>query len=91
MLLGRYEEAVRILRALAEHEPKAARALWYLGFALEGLDRLDDSREALEEGLIVNNVRPNAVRMAPSLTVSEAEIDEAVTKLEKAIMRASAA
>ena len=46
--------------------------------------------EALNEGLIVNNVRPNAVRLAPPLTVSEAEIDAAVAILEKAIGRAAA-
>jgi acetylornithine/succinyldiaminopimelate/putrescine aminotransferase len=41
--------------------------------------------ESLRGGLIVNNVRPNAVRLAPPLTVSEAEIDEAVGILEQAI------
>jgi acetylornithine/N-succinyldiaminopimelate aminotransferase len=44
-------------------------------------------RESLENGLIVNNVRPNAVRLAPALTVSEAECDEAVSILEAAIRR----
>jgi acetylornithine/succinyldiaminopimelate/putrescine aminotransferase len=45
--------------------------------------------EALRTGLIVNNVRPNAVRLAPPLTVSEAEIDEAAAILEKAIVVAA--
>ena len=45
--------------------------------------------DCLSAGLIVNNVRPNAVRLAPPLTVSEAELDEATTILEKAIGRAS--
>ncbi len=44
--------------------------------------------DALSNGLIVNNVRPNAVRLAPPLTVSEAECDEAVSILEGAIGRA---
>jgi acetylornithine/N-succinyldiaminopimelate aminotransferase len=43
--------------------------------------------DCLEAGLIVNNVRPNAVRLAPPLTVNEAEMDEAVSSLEKAIQR----
>ena len=46
--------------------------------------------ESMADGLIVNNVRPNAIRMAPSLTVTNAEIDQAVTILEKAIARAAA-
>ncbi|HLF78717.1 MAG TPA: aspartate aminotransferase family protein [Dehalococcoidia bacterium] len=46
-------------------------------------------RDSLENGLIVNNVRPNAVRLAPSLLVSEAECDEAVSILEAAIRRAA--
>jgi acetylornithine/succinyldiaminopimelate/putrescine aminotransferase len=45
--------------------------------------------ESLEEGLIVNNVRPNAIRLAPALTITQAESDEAVSKLSKAISRAS--
>jgi predicted acetylornithine/succinylornithine family transaminase len=39
-------------------------------------------RKCLEAGLIVNNVKPNAVRMVPPLTVSEDEIDQAVAILD---------
>ncbi len=46
--------------------------------------------ESLKEGLVVNNVRPNAVRLCPPLTISEAEVDEAVAILEKTIARAAA-
>ena len=45
--------------------------------------------DCLANGLIVNNVRPNAVRLAPPLTVSNEEMDEGLTILEKAISRAS--
>jgi predicted acetylornithine/succinylornithine family transaminase len=45
--------------------------------------------DCLGNGLIVNNVRPNAVRLAPPLTVSNEEVDEALTILEKAIERAA--
>jgi acetylornithine/N-succinyldiaminopimelate aminotransferase len=41
--------------------------------------------ECLNAGLIVNAVRPNTVRLTPPLTVSEAEVDEAVAILEKAL------
>jgi acetylornithine aminotransferase/acetylornithine/N-succinyldiaminopimelate aminotransferase len=47
--------------------------------------------ECLGSGLIVNNVRPNAVRLAPPLTVSEAEVDEAVAILEGVIGREAGA
>jgi acetylornithine/N-succinyldiaminopimelate aminotransferase len=45
--------------------------------------------DCLENGLIGNNVRPNAFRLAPPLTVSEGEIDEAVEIIDKALARAS--
>jgi acetylornithine/N-succinyldiaminopimelate aminotransferase len=40
---------------------------------------------ALDAGLVVNPVTDSALRLAPSLLVSEAEIDEAVALLAKAI------
>jgi predicted acetylornithine/succinylornithine family transaminase len=39
-----------------------------------------------ERGLIVNNVRPNAVRLMPPLIVSDGEIDRACAILEEAII-----
>lgn len=39
-----------------------------------------------ERGLLVNNVRPNAVRLMPPLNVSDAEIDQACDILEQAIV-----
>jgi acetylornithine/succinyldiaminopimelate/putrescine aminotransferase len=38
-----------------------------------------------ERGLLVNNVRPNAVRLMPPLTVSDEEIDRACDILEEAL------
>ena len=40
---------------------------------------------ALEAGLVVNNVRPNAVRFAPPLSVSSDEVDEALRRLAQAM------
>jgi 4-aminobutyrate aminotransferase-like enzyme len=37
----------------------------------------------LEEGLVVNNVRPNTLRLSPPLTVSEEELEEGLAKLAK--------
>jgi len=39
-----------------------------------------------ERGLLVNNVRPNAVRLMPPLNVTDAEIDQACDILEQAIL-----
>ena len=47
--------------------------------------------ECLQNGLIVNNVRPNAIRFVPPLTISEAEVDEGVAIIEKVLSTASPA
>jgi acetylornithine/succinyldiaminopimelate/putrescine aminotransferase len=49
------------------------------------------SAEALQQGLIINNVRPNAVRLAPPLTVTEAECDEMLSILERVLGNATPA
>jgi acetylornithine/succinyldiaminopimelate/putrescine aminotransferase len=63
----------------------------YLESRLEGLGKTHAAErvvlDCLETRLIVNNVRPNAVRLAPPLTVSEAECDEAVSIIDKALGR----
>jgi acetylornithine aminotransferase/acetylornithine/N-succinyldiaminopimelate aminotransferase len=41
--------------------------------------------QCLESGLILNNVRPTALRMVPPLTVSEEEIDRAMEMLDKVL------
>jgi acetylornithine/succinyldiaminopimelate/putrescine aminotransferase len=40
---------------------------------------------ALQEGLILNAVRPNAVRFLPPLTITDAEIDEATEILDRVL------
>jgi acetylornithine aminotransferase len=40
---------------------------------------------ALELGLVVNDVAPDAVRLAPALTIGQAELDELATLLAKAL------
>jgi len=45
------------------------------------------TREALAEGLLLNNLRPNVLRIAPPLTVTDEEIDEAVEKLERVLTK----
>jgi acetylornithine/N-succinyldiaminopimelate aminotransferase len=45
--------------------------------------------DCLENGLIVNNVRPNAVRLAPPLTVENDEVDKALQVIENAVAKFS--
>ena len=39
----------------------------------------------LEVGLVVNGISPTAIRLAPPLTVSSEEIDEAMAKLSSVL------
>jgi acetylornithine/N-succinyldiaminopimelate aminotransferase len=50
-----------------------------------GLDAKQVAADALAAGLVVNAVTPTALRLAPSLLVSDAEIDEAVSILAKVL------
>ncbi len=43
-----------------------------------------------EEGLLLNPVRPDAIRFMPPLIVTEAEVDEAMAKLDRGLARALA-
>jgi acetylornithine/N-succinyldiaminopimelate aminotransferase len=52
-----------------------------LGVELSGVDARQAADACLRAGLIVNAVTASALRLAPSLLVSEAELDEAVSVL----------
>jgi acetylornithine/succinyldiaminopimelate/putrescine aminotransferase len=76
------------LEALQSRQPlitgwRGKGLLLAVGLTRDVADRVTLS--CLQKGLIVNNVRPNAVRLTPPLTVSNAELDEAVSILEKAL------
>ncbi len=45
------------------------------------------SRKCLESGLLVNDVKPNALRLMPALNITSQEIDEAVDMLDMALSR----
>jgi acetylornithine/N-succinyldiaminopimelate aminotransferase len=57
--------------------------MWAVEFTTDAGERI--TNEALAAGLIVNNVRPNAVRLAPPLTISEEELEQGLTILEHVI------
>ena len=52
-----------------------------LATELDGRRAADVVRVLLDHGLVVNAVTPTALRLAPPITVTDAEIDEAVTIL----------
>jgi acetylornithine/N-succinyldiaminopimelate aminotransferase len=51
----------------------------------DGIDARGVAADALDAGLIVNAVSPASLRLAPPLTVSNEEIDEAVALLSTLI------
>jgi predicted acetylornithine/succinylornithine family transaminase len=59
-----------------------------LAVELDGLDAKVVNQRLLEEGAIANAVTPTALRLAPSLLISDDEIDLAVDLLAKAIAAA---
>ena len=49
-----------------------------LAARLDGVDAKDAAARALDAGLVVNPVSPTALRFAPSLLVTDDEVDEAL-------------
>jgi predicted acetylornithine/succinylornithine family transaminase len=86
---ARAERAGGLLAAaLAATEGVAAvRGLGLLVAAqlADGIDARAVAARCLDRGLVVNAVTPTALRLAPSLLVSDAEIDEAVATIAAAI------
>ncbi len=56
-----------------------------LAAELDGRPSKEVAAAALDRGLVVNAVTPTAIRLAPSLLVTDAEIDEALAVLEKVL------
>ncbi len=57
--------------------------MWAVQFTSDIGERITNA--ALANGLIVNNVRPNAVRIVPPLTVTEEELEQGLAILEHVI------
>ena len=56
-----------------------------LAAELDGHDAREVYRRLLDDGLVTNAVTPTALRLAPPLTVTDDEIDEALTLIAKAL------
>ena len=57
----------------------------------EGIDAKAVAAACLAAGLVLNPVTPTALRMAPPLTITDAEIDEAVAILAGVLAEAGGA
>ncbi len=78
----------RRLNALADthHNVTAVRGaglMWAVQFSGDIGERI--TNDALANGLILNNVRPNAVRIVPPLTVTDEELEQGLAILEHVI------
>jgi acetylornithine/N-succinyldiaminopimelate aminotransferase len=56
-----------------------------LATELDSRPSADVARQLLDRGLVVNAVTPTALRLAPPITVTDAEIDEALTILAEVL------
>jgi predicted acetylornithine/succinylornithine family transaminase len=61
-----------------------------LGVELDGLDARQVSAALLEAGVVANAVTPTALRLAPSLLIEDAQVDEAVAVVDD-VLRAAVA
>jgi len=88
---GRTERLAQGLAAIAERNPAfnelRHRGLWF-GWELKA-EHAGRAKEvmaaAIREGVMVLLAGPNVIRMAPSLVISDAEIDEGLARLERAV------
>ncbi|MDZ7674232.1 MAG: acetylornithine/succinylornithine family transaminase [Acidimicrobiales bacterium] len=68
------------LEALPQVKGVRGRGL-LLGVELVDLDAKAVAAQLLDDGLVVNGITPTALRLAPPLTVTDGEIDEAVSMI----------
>ena len=78
---GRFRERLGALAAVAEVRGPGL----LLAVELSDRDARDVNAALLDTGLVANAVTPTALRLAPSLLISDDEIDEATTIIEKVL------
>jgi acetylornithine/N-succinyldiaminopimelate aminotransferase len=81
----------RRLRTLSDRSPIVSEVrgmglMWAVQFTSDIGEQM--TNEALANGLLVNNVRPNAVRIVPPLTVSDEELEQGLAVLEHVVLAA---
>ena len=92
-VVSRGERLERGLLSLADKHPLVTEVrgkglIWALELGLPLSGRA--VRGCLEDGLLVNAVKPTALRLTPPLTVTEEEIDQAVEVMDGALVRLEA-
>lgn len=80
----RHEQLVTALSELDGVQSVRGRGL-LLAAVLDEANAVEVASRALDSGLIVNAVRPDAVRLAPPLSVTAEEIDQAVERIAGAL------
>jgi len=80
----------RRLHSIADRFPNVTAVrgkglMWAVQFNSDIGERI--TNEALATGLVLNNVRPNAVRIVPPLTVTDEELEQGLVILEHVIER----
>lgn len=86
---NRGERLAGALGALAGVESVRGRGLLLAAELASGLDAKVVNAALLEAGVVANAVTPTALRFAPPLTVTEAEIDEAVAIVGRVLEEAA--
>jgi acetylornithine/succinyldiaminopimelate/putrescine aminotransferase len=78
---GRLTDGLREIDAIAEVRGRGLM----VGARLEGVDAKDAASRLLAEGLIVNPIGQDTLRFLPPLVIGEAEVDEALDVLGRAL------
>ena len=83
----------RRLNSLLDRSPIVAAVrgkglMWAVQFTSDIGEQI--TNDALANGLLVNNVRPNAVRIVPPLTISEEDLEQGLAIIEHVIEAAAA-
>jgi acetylornithine/succinyldiaminopimelate/putrescine aminotransferase len=81
----------RRLRSLMDRSPIVSEVrgmglMWAVQFSSDIGEQM--TNPALENGLLLNNVRPNAVRIVPPLTVSDEDLEQGLAILEHVVLTA---
>jgi acetylornithine/succinyldiaminopimelate/putrescine aminotransferase len=71
---GRLREGLEAIDAVGEVRGRGLM----IGARLDGLDAKDVAARALEEGLVVNPIGSDTLRLLPPLVIGDAEVDEAL-------------
>jgi acetylornithine/succinyldiaminopimelate/putrescine aminotransferase len=78
---ARFRERLGALPAVADVRGRGL----LLGVEVSGRDAREVNTALLDAGLVANAVTPTALRLAPSLLISDDEIDEAIDIIEKVL------